>query len=135
MLPRTSSERQLFAIWAGYIVAYLVTSFVFRNMVKLNEITTHEGLRTELLRYPVSVVLAGMAFFIMGSNYWGGCYAVGGLFFVLGMLMPLCLEWAPLIFGAAWACTLIFIGWRLGRIGARLRAEAGTLTLVKQQFP
>ena len=76
------------------------------------------------MRYPVSVVLAGMAFFIMGSNYWGGCYAVGGAFFALGMLMPLWLEWSPLIFGGAWAVTLALIGWRLGRIGARLKAEA-----------
>jgi hypothetical protein len=77
------------------------------------------------MRYPVSMVLGGMAFFIMGSNYWGGCYAVGGLYFVLGMLMPQWLGYSPLVFGAVWGCTLALLGWRLGRIAARLKAEAG----------
>jgi serine/threonine protein kinase len=124
LLPRTGSERQLWTIWAGYIIAYLVTAFIFSYMIRLHVIDTQDVHHARLLRYPVSLVLAGMAFFIMGSNYWGGCYAVGGAYFVLGMLMPLWLEWSPLIFGAAWAVTLAFIGWRLGRIGARLKAEA-----------
>jgi hypothetical protein len=101
-----------------------VTSFIFRHMIRLDEIHPQNSQNGELLRYPVSMVLAGMAFFIMGSNYWGGCYAVGGLYFGLGMLMPLWLAWSPLLFGAVWACTLAYIGWRLGRIGARLKAEA-----------
>ena len=62
-------------------------------------------------------VLSGMAFFIMGSNYWGRCYAVGAAFFVLAVLMPLHLEYAPLTFGLLWSGTLAALGLHLRKLG------------------
>ena len=36
----------------------------------------------ELLPYPFISLISGLAFFIMGANYWGRCYAIGLAFFV-----------------------------------------------------
>ena len=74
------------------------------------------------------MIVSGMvgsvaALFTMGSNYWGGCFAIGSAFFVLAAVLPLHLSWAPLAFGTLWGLTLAGIGWRLGRIAARLKAE------------
>ena len=38
---------------------------------------------------PSSAILTGMAFFVMGSNYWGHCYALGLCFFSLATALPL----------------------------------------------
>src|SRR5262249_18512624 len=121
LLPKTAAERQLWSIWLGYIIAYEAVVFMFSSMHA-------QGLCSdgELLRYPTTAILSGLAFFVMGSNYWGGCYAVGAAFFVLASLMPLHIDWAPIEFGILWGITLGLIGWRLNRLAARLKAEGGT---------
>jgi serine/threonine protein kinase len=121
-LPKTTAERQLWSIWLGYIIAYEVSVFMYSSLHAHGDWTKD----SELLRYPTTAILSGLAFFVMGSNYWGGCYAVGGAFFTLACLMPLHLDWAPLEFGALWGITLGLIGWRLRRLAARLKAESGT---------
>jgi hypothetical protein len=60
---------------------------------------------------------SGLAFFIMGSNYWGRCYAFGLAFWALAALMPMHLEWAPLEFGLLWSVTLTLVGLHLRRLG------------------
>jgi len=62
-------------------------------------------------------MLAGLAFFVMGSTFWGGCYLVGLGFFALGAAMPSHLRWAPLEFGLLWSLTLFVLGSRLLRLG------------------
>jgi serine/threonine protein kinase len=123
LLPTNSAERQLWALWIGYITAYQVSVLIYSMLL-------HQGLKIpgiahgELLRYPSSAVLSGLVFFVMGSNYWGRCYAIGLAFFILAALMPLHLEWAPITFGVLWSATLAFIGLHLRRIGQRVEAEA-----------
>jgi len=66
-----------------------------------------------LLAYPFSAILSGLAFFVMGGFYWGRYYGISLVFFVLALLMPLNLAWAPLEFGAVWAIALVGIGLQL----------------------
>jgi serine/threonine protein kinase len=110
LLPTSAAERQLWAIWIGYLVACMVVGAVKIQMLKL-------GLAPdELTMYPVWATLTGMAFFIMGSNYWGRCYAIGVGFFILSAVMPLALRWAALEFGVAWCISLTLIGLHLRRL-------------------
>jgi serine/threonine protein kinase len=117
LLPTNAAERQLWSLVIGYIAAYEVSVFVYS--ILLNQGLSFPGQPhfTELIRYPTSAVLSGLVFFALGSNYWGRCYALGVFFFILAMLMPLHLDWAPIEFGAAWAATLSLLGLHLRRLG------------------
>ncbi len=119
LLPTSSAERELWTIWIGYMLAYGVTSAAVRILI-LHGIITGGANPTphweELILYPFSSMASGLAFFIMGCNYWGRLYAVGVAFFVLSMLMPLHLEWAPLEFGTLWAAALLALGLRLEKL-------------------
>jgi hypothetical protein len=67
----------------------------------------------------------------MGGNYWGRCYAIGLAFFVIGMVMPLDMQWAPLEFGVLWSTVLVVVGLRLRTLGedvAHSDAECSTHT-------
>ena len=87
----------------------------------------------ELTLYPSLAAVTGLIFFIMGSHYWGRCYAIGDAFFPLAPLMAWRLELAPLEFGGLWAGSLVTISRHLQRLGARaahknrpkLRSAAG----------
>ena len=61
--------------------------------------------------------LTGMAFVVLGSNYWGLCYAFGLAFYGLALLMHVDLRWSPLEFGVTWSAVLIIIGNRLRDLG------------------
>ena len=100
LLPRSTSERNLWSIWIGYMLAGAVLTEVDRQFSGSTAMY-HGAL------YAHQAILAGLAFFIMGGVYWGrSSTRLGTLFFVLAMLMPLCLNVAPLAFGGAWALTL-----------------------------
>jgi serine/threonine protein kinase len=124
IMPTNPAERHLWSLVIGYIAAYEVSVVVYSMLI--NQGLRIQGFRQydELIRYPTSAVLSGLVFFALGSGYWGRCYAIGVAFFVLGMVMPFHLGWAPIEFGAAWGITLALIGFRLRRLAARLRAEA-----------
>ena len=65
----------------------------------------------------VLAVLAALAFFALAGNFWGYCAVIGAGFLALSFVMALDLRWAPLEFGAAWACVLALLGLRLRRLG------------------
>jgi hypothetical protein len=111
-LPTSAAERQLWSIWIGYLVAYVMTV-----MVSLSIVRDDDGGWDELRMYPFSSILTGLAFFIMGSSYWGQCYAIGLAFFGLAVVMPLNLELAPLELGLLWSVTFIAIGLYVRRLG------------------
>jgi hypothetical protein len=69
--------------------------------------------------YPGFAVLTALAFTVLGSSYWGWCYAFGLAFWGLSFLMALDLRWAPIEFGTLWAVVLTIIGSRLHRLGRR----------------
>jgi serine/threonine protein kinase len=120
LLPTSAAERELWTIWIGYMIAHALSWLTIRGFdeegIIKQGVAGGEHWR-HLILYPFSAVLSGMAFFIMGSNYWGRCYAVGCGFFVLAALMPLRLEWAPLIFGLSWSGTLLGLGLHLRELG------------------
>ena len=107
-----AAERQMLSIWASFFVAcHLV--------VALQYLLARPGQSIdEIAGYPYLAVVSGLTYFVMGSNYWGQCYTFGLVFFLLALLMPLHLPWAPLIFGAAWTGCLLLIGNRLRRLSA-----------------
>ena len=111
-LPRSPSERNLWSIWIGYLVACGVLAAVDRQLIGA-ETMFHGAI------YAHQTAAAGLAFFIMGGVYWGRFYALGATFFLLAMLMPLWPELAPLAFGGAWAVALGLIARHLGRLETR----------------
>jgi serine/threonine-protein kinase len=120
LLPASQAERQLWSIWLGYLIAFTVSAVVYRLLIRLNvlgEGTAGPAHWDEFILYPGFAILSGLGFFVMGSSYWGRCYAVGLAFFLLAFLMTLRLEWAPIEFGLAWGTTLVAIGLRLRRLG------------------
>ena len=72
----------------------------------------------------VATFLAGLGFFVMGSSYWGRCYALGVAFFLTGALMPLKPEWGPLVFGTLWLVVLVAVGVRLRYLGKEANRHA-----------
>jgi serine/threonine protein kinase len=132
LLPTSPAERELWTIWIGYITSYAIAALVIREMVAQQLIGQGADLAIarwdDLIHYPFSAVLSGLAFFIMGSNYWGRLYAVGVAFFILAALLPLALSWAPLIFGGAWSLTLASLGLHLRNLGIKAENEKGKPT-------
>jgi serine/threonine protein kinase len=118
VLPTSMAERQLWSIWLGYLTAVAILVLVSREMV------TAERHWDELALYPFSSILTGLAFFVMGSNYWGQCYAVGLAFFGLAALMPLKPDLAPLEFGLLWSVVFLLLGLHVRRIGEEEKPDA-----------
>jgi len=130
LLPTSAAERDIWSIWIGYFLAYGCTLVAVQSMSILGVID--RGARVlgsehwqEVLPYPFISIVAGLAFFSMGSNYWGRCYAIGLGFFLIAVLMPMNLDWAPLEFGLLWTVALTVLGWHLRRLGRQAHAEAG----------
>jgi tRNA A-37 threonylcarbamoyl transferase component Bud32 len=126
--PKTAAERELWSIWIGYFFTYGIGIFATRTLSQL-EVVTHGPNAPqhlmECLPYPFIALVAGLAFFVMGSNYWGMCYAFGAAFWVVAAIMPLHLAWAPLEFGALWTIALVWLGAHLQRLARRAAAERG----------
>jgi hypothetical protein len=110
-----TAERQMWSVWIGYIVACTIIGMAYRLQVGL-------AIEKELDLYPFLSAVTGLAFFVMGSSYWGWCYAFGLCFFGLALVMTADPHWGPIEFGALWAASLSLIGLRL----RGLAAEAGS---------
>jgi serine/threonine protein kinase len=110
--PVSASEQQMWSIWIGYASTCMLLGLTGRLMNGL-------AIEWELTLYPSLAAVTGLIFFIMGSNYWGRCYAFGVAFFGLALLMSWRTDLAPLAFGALWAGSLVAIGRHLQRLGAR----------------
>ena len=108
--PPTTSEQQMWAIWTGY-----VATCAFLGL--LNRMINGPSLERELTLYPSFAAVTGLVFFILGSSYWGSCYAFSVAFIALSLLMTWRLEFAPLAFGALWSASLVVIGRHLQRLG------------------
>jgi serine/threonine protein kinase len=62
------------------------------------------GSSWQLNVYPFWAVLTGMTFFSMASNVWGRLYLAGIGLFGIAAVLPLSLEWAPLVIGTFISC-------------------------------
>lgn len=106
LLPTSVAERQMWAVWLGYLLGCGLVSIVTGVM------RGKEGLyRSE--DYPYYSILAGMAFFVLGSSYWGRCYLFGLTFFGLALVLLFDLRWGTGAFGTLWAVILVMIALRL----------------------
>jgi hypothetical protein len=107
---------------AGYAISVLVLRSLVGQGIIRDGAAAPPGWEN-LIHYPFSAVLSGLAFFVMGSNYWGRCYAVGLVFFALALLVTSWLPLAPLAFGVLWAVTLVALGLHLRRLGDRVESK------------
>jgi serine/threonine-protein kinase len=126
LLPTGAVERQLWSVWIGYLAAYW--SNVLASWLLVDRAVIARGAAgpvrwQDLVFYPGSALLSGLAFFVMGSSYWGWYYAFGLGFFALAAVMTLRLEWAPLEFGLLWTAFLVAIGLHLRRRGSAAEGE------------
>ena len=117
LAPWTTAERQLWSVWIGYIVGSGLIAFSGWREFSPDQ-TYH------MAEYPFFAITAGMAFFFLGSSYWGWCYAFGLAFFALSGVMLINTDWAVLEFGALWGVCLAILGTRL-RWLAKERSEGG----------
>jgi serine/threonine protein kinase len=110
VLPARGVERLLWSTVLGYIATGFVLAFSYR---------LGAGWTTaiELNLYPLMAALTGMAFVVLGSSYWGRCYAFALAFYGLALFMHVDLRWSPIEFGFAWFAVLIMIGNRLRHLG------------------
>jgi serine/threonine protein kinase len=120
LLPTTAAEKELWTVWIGYFGTYLFVIVITRLLFALDILAAGRNMPEnwqECLPYPFLSLVAGMAFFVMGSNYWGRCYVVGVTFWALAALMPIYLTFAPLAFGLLWFGALTMLGLHLRRLG------------------
>ena len=110
--PRGVPSRQLWSLWLGYVAGSMV-------LAAGGWLAESRGQPFDQLQlYPQLCVLGSLGFIMMGSSYWGYCYAFGALLLVLGLVLPLIPTYSPLIFGAAWAISLVALGRHLTRLAA-----------------
>jgi serine/threonine protein kinase len=119
LLPTSTAERQLWSIWIGYFIGCVAVVIAGRFPAF---VPAEDVFHTR--QYVLWSLLAGLAFFVMGSSYWGRCYAFGLAFFLLAALMPWKLEWAPLGFGGLWAVSLLLLGLHLRHLAAEAETPA-----------
>jgi predicted Ser/Thr protein kinase len=119
VLPRTATERQLWSIGCGYAVACLFGSLALR----MSHGWPEDG-SLEPLMYQVFAVLGALAFFALGSVFYGRCYAFGVAFLLLSCAMSAAMEYAPLMFGLVWAGVLTLFGCRLQMLARKQATEA-----------
>jgi hypothetical protein len=127
-LPTSAAERELWTIWIGYFTTYFFVVVVVRGLslfeiFQSNPASPINAYFHELLPYPFISLMSGLAFFIMGANYWGRCYAIGLAFFVAAPLMVLDMPYSPLIFGFLWGIALVTVGLHLRQQSLRFAAE------------
>jgi serine/threonine-protein kinase len=111
LVPASAAGRIMWSVWVGYMVACFVLASTYRLVVG------QVAVELELNLYPGLAAVTGMAFFVLGSSYWGRCFAFGLAFYGLAFLMTLNLGLAPVEFGILWAVVLTTIGRRLRGLG------------------
>jgi serine/threonine-protein kinase len=110
VMPTTAPERLMWALWCAFLLTCLLMGVVN------HELSPPGAPYDPLPLYPRVALVSGMAFIVLGSSYWGGCYLIAAAFFTAGVTMPLNLNSAPLVFGLLWAVALVVIGLRLRRL-------------------
>jgi hypothetical protein len=110
LFPTSSAERLIWAVWIGYLLAFLFMTLILEREMGLNHLAT----------YALSTLLSGLAFFVMGGHVWGWCYVIGLCFMLVSPWMAHYREsqWSPAWFGALWGIALLTVGlryWRMGR--------------------
>jgi serine/threonine-protein kinase len=112
-----ATAEHMWSLWLSFIIGCCLTAVI---VVELHTVIM-PGTPLEILAaYPYFCISSGMLFIALGRSFWGYCYAFGGLFLALGLVLPFVLPYAPLIFGTTWGVLLLLLGMRL----RGLRAES-----------
>ena len=101
----------MWAVWSGFIVTCGVIGTT-------NMLAGGGRLEEEFRVFPAFSAVSGLAFCFLGSSYWGRCYLIAVLFFVLPFFMVQTLPWSGLQFGVAWAIVLAVVAKRLRQLAA-----------------
>ena len=110
LMPTSTAERLLWSVWVGYVITCSLTGAVVQHLFGWE--VAYDG-----KLYPFFCVITGFAFFVIGSSYWGMCYAVAIVFWAASGLLLLEPTWGVLTFGGLWTLSLLCIGLRLRRLG------------------
>jgi hypothetical protein len=113
-VPQTVAERQLWAVVIGYVISCFVVSGVGALLLGRDKLYERED-------YPFFAIAAGLAYFVLGSSYWGRCYAFAVGFWALALGMALCMRLAVLEYGLLWTVALVTIGRHLHQLGKQNR--------------
>jgi len=105
-------NRQLWAIWGGHLLAVATLLLAFRLLAP-------DMAGAVRLAYPSLAALTGLAFFVMGADYWGRYYLFGVLWLAAAVLMALTPAWAPL----EAAVLVLACLWQIALVMRRLALE------------
>jgi hypothetical protein len=125
LLPASAAGRLMWSIWIGYLGSCTVLGVSYHALVGL-------AVEFEGNVYPGFAATTGLAFIVLGSSYWGWCYAFGLAFWGLAFLMTVDVRWAPLEFGTLWAVVLVVIGLRLHRLGSNEQRKEKAQDMAEQ---
>ena len=114
LLPTGSTERPIWAVWIGYLIALGAVNLV---------LTLRGNDQVEL--YAFSAILSGFGFFVMGSHIWGGSYAIGCMFWAAAPFVAQHPDTASLAFGTLWGIALVLFGLRYRRQSGQLPQDTG----------
>jgi eukaryotic-like serine/threonine-protein kinase len=106
--PQGKQARQLWSLWLAYVAGSLALIVV--------EYTMAGRSFDYLMLYPRLAILSSPGFLMIGSSYWGYCYGIGAGFLLLALILPLSLTFAPVLFGLAWAASLLALAHHLGKL-------------------
>jgi hypothetical protein len=110
LMPTSTAERLLWSVWVGYVLSCAITGEVVLRL--FGREVAYEG-----KLYPFFCTMTGFSFFVLGSSYWGMCYAVALVFWVAAGLLLIDQSFGVLVYGGLWTLSLLFIGLRLRRLG------------------
>jgi serine/threonine-protein kinase len=99
LFPRSVAERPVWSIWLGYLASLLV----------INVVLDIVGVEPTLL-FSMAAALSGFGFIAMAGHVWGGSAIFGLIFLTVAILATAFPEPAPLMFGATWLISLLFLG-------------------------
>jgi serine/threonine protein kinase len=103
--PVEPVERDLGLLWAGVDLASLTLLLVYCPPFG-------PGRAADMLPFfPPLAVLSGLALLIVGRLYWGRYHLLGLAHFVVALLLPLCGNLAPLVYGLVAAVCMLCGAW------------------------
>src|SRR5947209_2918082 len=88
-LPGNAAERQVLLIWLGALAAYGTSRMVSRLLIGGGVLAAGPAAPAywaQVVHYPFSAIVSGLAFFVMGASYGGRYYAISLSFFALSLL-------------------------------------------------
>jgi serine/threonine protein kinase len=102
-------DRLLWSIWIGHFL----TDLTMCVAIRLSGRTLAE---TVEINFIIKAALTGMAFFIMGSDYWGRYYLYGLAWWAAAALIVFVPAWGALVFAGGAALSAWHVAWSMHRL-------------------